>query len=80
MTPFTSNGHAPESTRPDPGDQARCPMERLGDRIMDAPQPKWLKRYASRDKCGLLWVEFSGHISSPDQIEDLINFLARVKG
>lgn len=74
----TSMGH--DLTSRDPANGAPCPMERLADRIMDAPSPKWLKRYATRDKCGLLWVEFSGHIGSAEQLDDLINFLARVKG
>jgi hypothetical protein len=80
MTPFTSNGHAPESTRPDPGDQARCPMERLADRMNDCPRPKWLNVDAHRTPDGRCLVGLLCNFTSVDQIEDLINFLARVKG
>jgi hypothetical protein len=79
MTP-THFGHAPDQARPDPGDQARCPMERLGDRIADCPRPFDLKAWAYRNASGDLYFELCGTISRVDQWEDLINFLARVKG
>jgi hypothetical protein len=79
MTP-THNGHAPESTRPDPGDQARCPMERLADRMADCPRPKGLSVYAYRHLSGWVYYELKGELKTPEDLEELINFLARVKG
>jgi hypothetical protein len=43
----TSNNHPLD--RNDPADAPRCEMERLADRFMDAPAPKWLGRHAWAD-------------------------------
>lgn len=78
MTP-TSMGH--NLTKRDPANGAPCPMERLADRMNDCPKPKWLHVDDSyRWACGEVTFTLHGTISSPDQIDDLINFLARVKG
>jgi len=66
--------------RNDPADQPRCQMERLADRFMDAPKPKWLKVHATRWLDSKVYMELEASLTSPDQIEDLINYLARVKG
>jgi len=65
----------------DPADLPRCPMERLADRFIDVPKPKWLDRTAFRTASdGGCYFSLSGRLNDPDQIEDLINYLARVKG
>ena len=64
----------------DPADLPRCPMERLADRFEDAPKPKWLKVWTYRNATSEMYFELRGHLFDPDQIEDLINYLARVKG
>jgi len=76
--PTDSAGH--DLTRRDNADAPPCPMERLADRMVDTPAPKWLKRFAERDYHPSCWFELKGRITRPDQIDDLINFLARVKG
>lgn len=74
----TSLGH--DLTRRDRADQPRCPMERLADRMNDFPKPKGLIVWAYRAPSGALEFGLSGSFQTPDQIEDLINYLARVKG
>lgn len=73
----TSLGH--DLTRNDPADLPRCPMERLADRFMDAPLPKQVKRHASREPDGSVYFTLEGWLTTPEQIDDLINYLARVK-
>jgi len=55
-------------------------MERLADRFMDVPKPTWLDRYATRTASGHCMAYLEAEFTNPDQIEDLINYLARVKG
>lgn len=64
----------------DPANGEPCPMERLADRIVDAPAPKWLKRDAWRTSSGFVRLELSCELQSADRLDDLINYLARVKG
>ena len=66
-------------TRRDPADAPRCPMERLADRFNDAPKPKWLDRGAFRTAEGECYVAMNAYLTDRDQIDELINFLARVK-
>lgn len=74
----TSANHPLDTS--DPADLPRCPMERLADRFMDVPKPTWLDRYATRTASGHCMAYLEAEFTNPDQIEDLINFLARVKG
>lgn len=67
-------------TRQDPADAKRCPMERLADRMEDCPRPKWLGVMAWREPTGRCEFRLKGSVDSVDSIDDLINFLARVKG
>jgi hypothetical protein len=80
MTPFTSNGHAPESTRPDPGDQARCPMERLAEQMNYCRRMLWrMDAFAGRNPDGTVSFEITGTIHSISQIDDLISYLMAAK-
>ena len=73
-----SMGH--DLTRRDTADAPRCPMERLADRFMDAPKPKWLRLYAVRWPEAMVYLELDAALTNTAQIDDLINFLARVRG
>lgn len=74
-----SMGH--DLTRNDPADLPRCPMEALADRINNCPKPKFLEcGCAARLPTGEVMFSLIGTFYSPDSIEDLINYLARVKG
>jgi hypothetical protein len=74
----TSHGH-PLDLR-DPASGEPCPMERLADRFMDAPAPKWLFRNAWRDVDGQMLFHIEGSIDTHEKFEEVINYLARVKG
>ena len=74
----TSNNHPLD--RNDPADAPRCPMERLADRFNDAPKPRWLDRGAFRTAEGECYFAMNACLTDPDQLDDLINFLARVRG
>jgi hypothetical protein len=76
--PTDSAGH--DLTRRDNADAPRCPMERLADRFMDAPKPAGFRVCAFRNPSGECEFSVRGRISSPDSIDGLINFLARVRG
>jgi len=67
-------------TRQDPADAPRCEMERLADRFMDAPKPTWIQRNAWREYDGSCYFNLEGWVHDPDQLDDLINFLSRVRG
>ena len=67
-------------TRRDNADAPRCPMERLADRISDCPRPSFLKVWADRVPDGTVAFEFTGYLDRTNRIDDLINFLARVRG
>ena len=67
-------------TARDNADAPRCPMEALADNILCRKKPTWLKRNAFRHPFGVLWFEFSGSITTPEQLDDLINFLQEVRG
>lgn len=73
----TSNGHPLDLK--DPANGEPCPMERLADWMKDAPKPKWMRRHVFHYPNGEIYFEISGNITSPDQLDDLINYLARVK-
>ena len=73
-----SAGH--DLTRRDNADAPRCPMERLADRFNDAPKPRWLERCAFSTSEPTCYVNLIAYLSDPDDIDELINFLARVKG
>lgn len=77
MTP-TSMGH--DLSNGDPADLPRCPMEWLVDRMNTIDAPARLKRWGYRQADGSGYFELSFNLQSPDQLEDLINYLARVKG
>ena len=64
----------------DPADLPRCPMERLADRFKDVPKPGFMRAGASREPDGSCLVSLLLELTDPDQLEDLINYLARVKG
>jgi hypothetical protein len=64
----------------DPGDSPRCPMEALADRFVDCPKPWFLRASAGRTPEGTCFVSLLADLDTPDQIEDLINYLARVRG
>lgn len=74
----TTDGH-PLDNR-DNADLPRCPMERLADRFEDAPKPWFLKVSAVRTPEGTCFVALLADMDNPEQIEDLINYLARVQG
>ncbi len=74
----TSHNHPLD--RNDPADAPRCEMERLADRFMDAPKPPRIRVCAFRNPSGECEFSVRGRITSPDSIDDLINFLARVRG
>lgn len=73
-----SMGH--DLTRRDPADAPRCPMERLADRMCDCPRPSFLSVQAARMPDGTVAFELAGFLDRTNRIDDLINFLARVKG
>ena len=77
MTP-ESLGH--DLTARDPADAPRCPMEALADRFEGTPMPKWLNCHAYRHPVGECRFEIEGFVTSPDQLDDLINFLQEVRG
>ena len=77
MTP-ESMGH--DLTRNDPAHQPRCPMEALADRFLDAPKPAWLKCAAERYPDGTVHIILHGWMDRTSRVEDLINYLASVKG
>lgn len=66
-------------TSRDNADAPRCPMERLADRMEDCPRPKWLGVAAWREPTGRCEFRLKGSVDSVDSIDELINFLARVK-
>ena len=76
--PTDSANH--DLTRNDPADGPPCPMERLSDRFCDAPKPEWLLRDACREYDGSCHFTLEGWITDRDEIEDLINYLSRVRG
>ncbi len=78
--PMSQTSHNHPLDRNDPADAPRCPMERLADRFNDAPKPKWLKLTADRYVDGTAYLSLSGWLKKPDDIDDLINFLSRVRG
>lgn len=74
----TSAGH-PLDLR-DPANCPPCLMERLADRINDSPKPWFMRATGVRTPEGTCFVSLLADLNSPDQIDDLINYLARVKG
>lgn len=57
-----------------------CPMERLADRMKDEPPPKWCVVEADRMTDGSVVYSIRGALTDVSKIDDLINYLARVKG
>jgi hypothetical protein len=78
--PMSQTSHNHPLDRNDPADAPRCPMERLADRMNDCPRPSFLKVWADRVPDGTVAFEFTGYLDRTNRIDDLINFLARVRG
>ena len=74
----TSNGYPLDLN--DPANGAPCPMERLADRFTDCPKPWFVRAAGVRTPEGTCFVSLLADLDNPDQIDDLINYLARVKG
>lgn len=76
----TSNGHPLDLN--DNADQPRCPMEQLSGRFKGVKRPHWLLVIAWREWDGVpfCYMNLSGNIESPDQLDDIIAFLREVRG
>ena len=66
----------------DNADLPRCPMEAMADRIRCMKRPAWLSAIAWRDDYGVpfCYMMLDGEITTPEQLDDLINFLQEVRG
>lgn len=74
------NGGYPPGCKDDPADAPRCPMEALAGRMITrkAPYRVEVSCFYNWDRSVSYWL--NGEITSPEQLDDLINFLQEVRG